>query len=110
MTWITDDAASDALEWLVRNARALGDAKEELVKAERMVDRIKALEMKRHSDLPVSAQEREAKASDALKEAYEAEAKAAGHYEYLRACKDAAIARVEAWRSLQATQRSLRAA
>lgn len=110
MSFISDEAASNALEWLVANARALGDAKADLVRAERMVDRVKALEMKRHSDLPVSAQEREAKASDALKEAYEAEAKAAGHFEYLRACKDAAIARVEAWRSLQATQRSLRAA
>ncbi len=110
MSFVTDDAASDALEWLVKNARALGQAKEDLVKAERMVDRIKALEMKRHSDLPVSAQEREAKASDALKEAYEAEAKAAGHYEYLRSCKDAAIARLEAWRTLSSNARAVRAA
>jgi hypothetical protein len=110
MSFISDDQASDALNWLVANARALGDAKEALVKAERMVERVKAIQMKRFSELPVSAQEREARATDAMQAAYEAEAKAAGQYEYLRACKDAAIARVEAWRSLQATQRSLRAA
>ena len=105
--FISDDQASAALDWLRDNAKTIGDAKRDLVLAERMVDRTKALEMKRHSELPVSAQEREAKASDVLHEAYKAEAIAAGEYEKLRALRDVAIARVEAWRSLTANFRAM---
>lgn len=105
--FITDDQAEAALNWLRDNAATLGNAKRDLVLAERLVDRTKALEMKRHSDLPVSAQEREAKASDVLYEAYKAEAVAAGEYEKLRALRDVAIARVEAWRSLTANFRAM---
>lgn len=105
--WITDEEAEKALDWLVKNARPLGDAKETLVKSERMVDRTKAVVMKRHSDLPVSAQEREAKASPELEAAYIDEAKAAGHYEYMRALKDAAMARLDAWRTLRASERAM---
>ena len=105
--WISDESAEAALDWLDRNAKALGDAKENLVKAERFIDRTKAVLMKRHSELPVSAQEREAKASPELFDAYFDEAKAAGHYEYLRALKDAKSARLDCWRTLKATQRAL---
>ena len=105
--WISDESAEAALDWLVRNAKALGEAKETLVKAERFVDRTKAVLMKRHSELPVSAQEREAKASPELEAAYLDEAKAAGVYEHLRALRDAAAARLDCWRTLKATQRAL---
>ena len=105
--WISDESAEAALDWLFRNARALGDAKEALVKAERFIDRTKAIVMKRHADLPVSAQEREAKASPELFDAYFDEAKAAGHYEYIRAMRDAAAAWLDCWRTLKATQRAL---
>ena len=105
--WISDEEAEKALDWLARNARALGEAKESLVKAERMIDRTKAVIMKRYSELPVSAQEREAKASAELEAAYLDEATAAGHYEYMRAMRDAAAARLDCWRTLKATQRAL---
>ena len=105
--FITDEQAEKALDWLRDNAAILGDAKRDLILAERMVDRTKALEMKRHSDLPVSAQEREAKASDVLHEAYKAEAIAAGEYEKLRAFQDVARAKIEAWRTLSSTFRAM---
>lgn len=105
--WISDEEAEKALNWLVTNAKALGDAKEALIKAERLIDRTKAVMMKRHSELPVSAQEREAKASPELEAAYLDEAKAAGHYEYMRALKDAAAARLDCWRTLRATERAM---
>ena len=110
MSFVTDDAASDALEWLVKNAKALGKAKEQAVLAESMTKRVKALEMARSEAKTVAEKERDALASDAYLKAIKEEAEAAGAYETLRALKDAAIARVEAWRSLQATQRSIRAA
>jgi len=105
--FITDEQAERALDWLRDNAAILGDAKRDLILAERMVDRTKALEMKRHSDLPVSAQEREAKASDKMWECYQAEANAAGEYEKLRALQDVARAKIEAWRTLSSTFRAM---
>lgn len=110
MTFITDDAASDALEWLVKNAKALGKAKEKSVLAESMTKRIKALEMARSDSKTVAEKERDALASEPYLLAITAEAQAAGEFETLRALKDAATARIECWRSLTATQRTLRAA
>jgi predicted Ser/Thr protein kinase len=110
MTFVTDDAASDALEWMVRNAKALGKAKEQAVLAESMTKRIKALEMSRSDAKTVAEKERDALASEAYLLAIQAEAQAAGEFETLRALKDAATARIECWRSLTASQRSLRAA
>jgi nucleotide-binding universal stress UspA family protein len=108
--WITDDEADRALDWLVSNAPKIGEAKKRLVLAERMVDRTKALVMKKFSELPVSAQEREAKASDELFAAYKEEAEAAGAFQTLLAYRDAASARVDAWRSINATLRGARLA
>jgi hypothetical protein len=105
--FITDEQAEKALDWLRDNAVTLGNAKRDLVLAERMVDRTKALEMKKHNDMAVSAQEREAKASSALYDAYMNEAVAAGEYEKLRALQDVARAKIEAWRTLSSTFRAM---
>jgi hypothetical protein len=110
MSFVTDEAASDALEWMVKNAKALGKAKGKAVLAESMTKRVKALEMARSDAKTVSEKERDALASEAYLEAIQAEAEAAGEYETMRALKDAATARIECWRSLAATQRTLRAA
>ena len=110
MTWITDEEASSALEWLVKNARALGEAKRQAVLAESMTKRVRAIEMVRSDAKTVAEKERDALASEAYLDAINAEAEAAGKYEEMRALKDAATARIECWRSLTATQRSLKAA
>ena len=110
MSFVTDDAANDALEWLVKNARALGEAKKQAVLTESMRKRVRAIEMAKSDAKTVADREREAEASNAYLMAIEDEAKAAGNYEYLRALKDAATAKIECWRSLNATQRTLRAA
>ena len=110
MTWITDEEASSALHWLVNNAKALGEAKRQSVLTEAMTKRVKAIQMLRSEAKTVSERENEAIASDAYLEAVTAEATAAGKHEEMRALKDAATARIECWRSLTATQRSLKAA
>ena len=97
--------AEASVEWLMQNARALGKARQRMVLAERMVDRIKALVMKKHTELPVSAQEREAKASAELFEAYQEEAEATGDFEMLRTLRDAHAAQLELFRTLEATAR-----
>ncbi len=110
MTFVSDDAASDALEWMLKNARALGDAKQNAILTESMRKRVRAIEMKKSDAKTVADREREAVSSNAYLLALEDEAKAAGHYEYMRCLKDAATARIECWRSLNATQRTLRTA
>jgi hypothetical protein len=110
MSFVTDDQASAALEWLMNNAKWLGRAAERRSLAEAMTKRIKAIEMARSEAKTVAEKERDALASDAYLKAIQDEAEAVGDYETLRALKDAATARIDAWRSITATQRSIRAA
>lgn len=110
MTFVTDDAASSALEYMQKLAKPLAEAKRRQVLSESMTKRIKAIEMARSDAKTVAEKERDALASQAYLEAIQEEAEAAGEFERLRALKDAAVARVECWRSITATQRSLRAA
>lgn len=110
MSFVSDEQASKALDWLVANARNLGELKRQQVLTESMTKRIKAIEMARSDAKTVAEKERDALASDAYLEAITAEAEAAGAYEEARALKDAAGARIEVWRSLTSTARQLRAA
>lgn len=105
---VSDEKVERALHWLSQNAALLGEAKRQAVLTEGMVKHVKALEMKKHSELPVSAQEREAMASDRYQQALYAEALAAGELEKLRSLREAAAATVEFWRSEQASLRSMR--
>jgi hypothetical protein len=110
MSFITDEQASAALQWLVTNARHLGELKRNQVLTESMTKRVKAIEMARSEAKTVAEKERDALASQAYLDAITAEAEAAGAYEEARALKDAAGARIEVWRSLTSTARQLRAA
>lgn len=110
MSFISDDQASKALDWLLANAKNLGELKRQQVLTESMVKRVKAIETLRSEAKTVADRENEALASEAYLTAITEEAEAAGKYEEARALKDAATARIECWRSLTATQRTLRAA
>jgi len=104
---VDDREVELALDWLRDNAASIGKAKEQAVLTEKMVKHVRALEMKKYSELPVSAQEREAQASDAYKQAIYAEAVAAGEFEKMRALREAASAKIDCWRSEQANLRSM---
>lgn len=110
MSFVTDEAASKALDWLVANARHLGELKRRQILTESMTKRTRAIEMARSEAKTVAEKERDALASEAYLQAITAEAEAAGAYEEARALKDAAAARIEVWRSLTSTARQLRAA
>lgn len=110
MSFISDEQASAALDWLLGNAKALGELKRRQVLTESMTKRIKAIEMARSDAKTVAEKERDALASEAYLQAITDEAEAAGKYEEARALKDAATARIECWRSLTSTARALRAA
>jgi RNA polymerase-interacting CarD/CdnL/TRCF family regulator len=105
---VTDEELEKALDWLRDNAREMGDAKAETIRASHMMKVVKALEMKRHNEKPVSHQEREAFASATYLEALERDAVAAGEFETMRALREAASLKIEAWRSEQANFRALK--
>jgi hypothetical protein len=105
---VSDEDLEKALDWLRDRARDLGDAKAESIRASHMIKVVKALGMKLHNEKPVSHQEREAMASEEFRAALERDAIAAGSYETLRALREAAALKVEAWRSEQANFRALK--
>jgi hypothetical protein len=105
---VSDADVEKALDWLRDNALEVGRAKGETIRTERMTKHIKAIEMQRHNGLPVSAQEREALASNVYVEALNAEAGAAAEYEKLRALREAAALKIEVWRSMGANFRAMK--
>jgi len=105
---VTDDEMARALDWLRDNASDIGAARARLIKAERLLAHVEALCIK--SSEASSDQKKKADArTDArwLAAAME-EAEAAGAFETMRALREAASARLEAWRSEQATIRGIR--
>lgn len=105
---VSDADVEKALDWLRDNAPEIGTAKANAVRAERMTKHVKALEMKKHNALAVSAQEREAYASDAYVKALDEEAMAAGEYEKMRGLREAAALKIETWRSASANYRAMK--
>lgn len=105
---VTDAEVEKALDFLRDSARAIGNAKACTVRSERMTKHVKALEMKRYNELSVSAQEREAYASDAYLHALEDEARSAGEYEKLKSLREAAALKIQAWQTSSANFRSMK--
>jgi hypothetical protein len=97
-----------ALDWLRDNAEAIGQAKENAVMAEKMLAHMKAIAMKQSGESSVSAQEREAYASEDYVSAVVYMAKAAGRYETEKAKREAAALKIEVWRSASANYRSMK--
>lgn len=105
---IADSDVERALDWLRDSANEIGEAKARAVKAEHMLKHAKALAMKLHAGLPVSAQEREALASEQYVTCLEEAAAAAGEYEKLKSLREAASLKIEAWRTASSNYRSMK--
>jgi hypothetical protein len=95
-----------AVDWLAANATPAAKARAERIYMEAWIKTVLAQQMREHPDLPVAGQEREARVSapylaalDALRAAVEADEKS----RYLR---DAAGAKIEAWRTMESTRRA----
>lgn len=102
---VTDAELDRAMTFLRDSAREIGNARRDAILSERKVKHVRALLMKMHSELPLTAQEREACADERYLVAITEEAEAAGKFETLKALREAASARLEAWRSESATMR-----
>ncbi len=105
--FITDEEVDHALHRLHNNAEAIGKAKADQVRTEAMTKHIVALEMKKYNHLPVSAQKREAEASQAYIDALNKEAEAAGEFEKRKAETKADEMLIDAWRSMGANYRAI---
>ena len=105
---VSDADVEKALDFLRDNAREIGEAKREAVKADHMLKHIRAIAMKHSGESSAAAQEREALASDLYIKAIEAAANAAGVYEQMKALREAAALKIETWRSASANYRAMR--
>jgi len=105
---VSDAEVERALDWLRDNAADIGEAKRLAIMTDHMVKHVKAVAMKLHGELPVSAQEREALASDQYQRAIKAAADAAGAFERMKSLREAAALKIEVYRSSSANYRAMK--
>ena len=98
--------ASKAVQYLIDSAAEYGAARADAQKADDMLRVIKALVMAQSNHKTAAAQEREAYASEAYRNAIDEKFEAVKAAETLRARREAAIQTIEAWRSMNANQRA----
>lgn len=105
---VSEDDVERALSWLRDSALALGNAKARAVRAGHYLKHIEALEFKLSEATSNDRRQADARTSDAYLEAINEDAMAAGEYEKLKALREAAALKIEAWRSESATFRSMK--
>lgn len=105
---ISDQDVDRALHWLVNNAKALGASRTRLIKAERMVGYIEALLIKASDASSDLKRKADARSDARYLQAINEEAEAAGEFETLRALRDAASLKIDAWRTESSTLRSIK--
>jgi hypothetical protein len=105
--FVSDEEVEKALDFLRDSASLMGKLTQEAVTAEHMLKHIVALEMKKHEG-SAAAQEREAKASEAYFRALTHDAVCAGELAKMKALREAASAKIEAWRTASSNFRSMR--
>ena len=105
---ITDEDVDKAVDFLRNTAEQSAKYKAERVYLDEYRKSLKALLMKNHLDLPVSAQEREAYASPVYIQHLETLKVAIERDEKQRFLRVAAEAKIEAWRSMSANIRAIK--
>lgn len=104
---ITERDVQTSVDYLFESAVESAKARADRAVLEQGLKRIKALEMQKVGGA-VSAQERDAYASEAYQTALDGLREAIFKDEKMRALRDAHAARIEAWRTQQATMRSVK--
>lgn len=105
---ITDAHVQESVDYLMETARSAALARANRVVLEHGLKRVKALEMQKVVGGGVSAAEAKAYASDEYGLALDGLREAILDDEHHRALRDAHSARIEAWRTQEATKRSVR--
>jgi len=101
------DDVEKAIEYLKDNAIESARARAERIYMEEFRKSLKAMLAKQFSDLPISAQEREAYAHPNYTKHLEALQQAVFNDEYHRFMRQSAIAKIDAWRTLEANNRAI---
>lgn len=105
---ITDEKVEAALHWLISHADKIGKAKERADLTDKMVGHIEALMFKASNASSAEARKADARASDRYKEAITEAAIAAGELARLYSLRDAAQAKIEAWRTMSSNFRAMK--
>lgn len=105
---VTDAQVGAALDYLRDNAAEIGLARARLILAGHMVKHVEALVMLQSDEKSVEARKADAKCSAKWMDAVNEEAAAAGEFEKMKALREAASAKIEAWRSESANYRGMR--
>ena len=107
---ITEKEVEEAVHKLIDGAEDIAKAKADLIYAEEYKKSIKAMIMKdgRLGNMPISAQEREAVASEEYKKQLEKIRDCTLNYEKLRAERVGLEAMIEFWRSRSANERAVK--
>jgi hypothetical protein len=105
---VTDEEVGKALDFLRDSAREIGEAKARSVKADKMLGHIEALLSRASDEKSAAAREAEAKASSEYLDAINEAAFSAGELAKLYALRDAAAAKIEAWRTEQSNFRAMK--
>jgi hypothetical protein len=105
---ITEEEIEASVTYLQATAEQSARARANRVVLEHGLKRVKALGMMKRNNLPISAQEREAYASEEYEIALDGLRQAIFEDERNRAMRDAHSAKIEAWRTAEATRRSVK--
>ena len=105
---VTEEAVEKALDFLRDNAQDIGESKARVVKAGHMVKHVEALLTLASEQKSVEARKCEAKTNQRWVDAVNEEAEAAGEFEKLKALREAASAKIDAWRTESATYRGIK--
>lgn len=105
---ITEGQIEKALDWLRDNAEPAAQARAERVYMEAWVKTVLAQCQKKHADLAVNAQEREARIDPEYIKSLDALREAVANDERFRFLVSTAHAKIEAWRSMESTRRAER--
>lgn len=105
---VSDDDMESALSWLRDSAKSVGEARARAIKAGHMVKHIEALMYLASLKTTSEAKKADSRTSQRWLEAINEEADAVGELEKLKALREAASARIEAWRSEQANYRNMK--
>lgn len=105
---VTDGEVDKALTFLRDSADGIGRAKERLIKAGHMVKHVEALLLLASDERSIEAKKASARVDQRWIDATNEEAEAAGEFEKLKALREAAEAKIEAWRSESANYRGMK--
>lgn len=103
---ISDTELERALDFLRDSADDLGNARARLVSAGHMVKHVEAIEFKM-ADGSIEFRKASARTSERYMQATVEEAEAAGEFEKLKALREAAALKIQAWQSMSANARAM---